>query len=495
MFISFCILQVYSWDDFSKSSVIASAHFLDLVYDEFLRPASEMGWEDLIREDVIDASLDRNTPSANAKKLRLSSSLLTPVIGALHNIIARAESEPQPSYVGFGPTSRALEWSRSNYAKLFILGRASSTILQAKIDSLGRIIIKDRIGEDNEAGSGTYGKAYTPKETEMILQDCVEEWTSLAQHRHNAKSKTFRDGLAKELTGIAIKIFHHYKRLHQRKTIAPTVKTITHQITFIFKKLAQPGYHLDLPNLASTCSTEVMGDQSLACILIESIQTLRSISANSLVARRIEQTLHHDLRFIGICPLTCRLRFKLKSLEACASASIDSCEAGVILGSCLVLWKKAAGAVTEADQRYGKFNVADEAELIQLAGNLVLQYQRLHMTKAYGIDFYLSSVAETSHVLDFILDNFLCHENVHSLNLGRKVPIYEPSSFARMGNEATVSSYEFFEIIACAIANLAEKGEDKLATEYYEKCCLAGGQVGNYKEILDSELAGMWPKQ
>ena len=433
-----------------------------------------MGWEDLVREDVC---------------------LLTPIIGALHTIIARAESEPQPSYVGFGPTSRALEWSRSNYVKLFILGRASSTILQAKIDSLGRIIIKDRIGEDNEAGSGTYGKAYTPKETENILQDCVDEWTSLAQHRHNAKSKTFRDGLAKELTGIAIKIFHHYKRLHQRKTIAPTVKTITHQITFIFKKLVQPGYHLDLPNLASTCSTEVMGDKSLACILIDSIQTLRSVSANSILVNRIEQTLHHGLRFIGICPLTCRLRFKLKCLEGCDSASIESGEASVILGSCLELWKNAAGAVLDVGQRNGSLNVAEEAELIQLAGNLVLQYQRLHMTKAYGIDFFLSSVAETSQVLDFILDNFLCHGNVHSLNLGRKVPIYEPSSFARTGNEAIASSFEFFEIIAGAIANLAEKGEDKLATKYYEKCCQAGGQVGNYKEVLDSELAGMWPKE
>ena len=454
-----------------------------------------MGWEDLIRENVIDSPLAKHTSRAHAKKLRLSPVLLTPVIGALHTIIARANHEDQP-YAGFDPTTRALEWSRVNYAKLFYLGKASSTILQAKIDSLDRIIVKSWVGEDDEAYGGTYQKTYTPKETESILLDCVEEWTSLAQHRHNAKSKSYRDRLATELTDIAINIVHHYKRLHKVETNAPTVKAITYMINFIYQKLLKPAYHLDLPNLASTCSTDTMGDQSLACILIDSIQTLHSTSASSLEVHRIEQKLHHGLRVIGICPLTCRLRSKLKTYEGCDSASIDSGEASDILGSCLSLWKKAAGAVSEVGQRHGTLNIADEVELIQLAGNLVLQYQRLHMTKAYGTDFYLSSVSETSHVLDFILDNFLCQVNVHSLNLGSKVPIYEPSSFARMGTvEATYSSYEFFEIIVGAIANLAEKGEAKLATKFYEKCCLAGGQDCNYKDILDYELAGMWPSQ
>jgi len=428
--------------------------------------------------------------STHAKKLQNPSNLLEPVIGALHTIIAKAECDSTNA-------ERALEWSRSSYIKLCNLGEARNAILQAKVASLGRIVIKDRLGDDEVAGSKTHGKTYTLKETENILQDCVEDWASLAQHRYNTKSMSYRDNLAKELVDIANKVVHQYKRLHQIKTAAPTVDKITRMMNFIYKGFLKPGYYLDLPSLAS--STEITGDNSLACLLIESIQILHSTSASPLKVHRIERNLDHSLRIIGICPWTCGLRFKLKSLQGCDSASIDSGEACDLQRSCLALWKKAASEVSDCGQQNGALDGTDEAELIQLAGDLVLEYQRLHKTKAYGIDFFLSSAEESCRVLDFILDNFLCQGSGHSLNLGRKVPIYEPSKFARMGiAEATFNNYEFFEIVVSAINNLIEKGEDMLASKYYDKCCLAGVEDGKYKAYLDAELpciAGIWPNQ
>ena len=112
--------------------------------------------------------------------------------------------------------------------------------------------------------------------------------------------------------------------------------------------------------------------------------------------------MKYNLRRIGICPFACDTSVKLKGLEDCRLDDLGRGQANQLHQSCLALWKGAARAYSTGGL------CSDEAELIVLAGRLIVQHQRIKRTYCSGVNFSLSSADETCSILDFAHDNFLC---------------------------------------------------------------------------------------
>lgn len=122
-------------DDFSGSNSVVSLHFLDFVYDEFLRPAFEMGWKGLIGEKIETRS------SSASEMMRYSSNLLGPFIGALQTIIVEIKGQ-HSTYDGYDPThtNRMLGWANNHRSIISQLGDAG-TILKAMAYNKSSLIL------------------------------------------------------------------------------------------------------------------------------------------------------------------------------------------------------------------------------------------------------------------------------------------------------------------------------------------------------------------
>jgi len=472
-------LQIHSWDDFSKSSVIGSAHFLDFVYYEFLRPAFNMGWGGLICEKMDDEA----SPA--------SSSLLGPVVGALQNILAKTKGQSSVSF-GYDPdhTKRkhVIGWVRNQHARLAQLGEATA-ILEAKVAALGRITKTDGSTHMEEDGcSQRYGRDHTFDEANIILDDCVDDWTSLAEHRHSGQSKSYGTGVADKLAITANQIVHTYKRFHRVDSAGPTSNKVHRLTEFVYNKFLLPGHNLDIPKLAT--STQAVGHESLVGTYTRGMHSIHSASSESQTAAFVPT----NLRRIDICPLTWNLRVKLDSLEGCSESS----QAPELLQSCLALWKSAALAFS--DQGQCADQVGDESKLIVLAGRITLQHQCLQKTNASGVDFSTSCIKETTSILDFVYDNFLCYGSEFDIDFARmhQNKAKRVSFPGLSGREMSPNHQDHkthcnlrdgpYEIIIGAIQNLNEMGRNDLAREYYDKFCLAGTENGEHKAYLDAEL-------
>ena len=273
-------------------------------------------------------------------------------------------------------------------------------------------------------------------------------------------------------------------------------------IRLIHDKFLSLNLRLDLPNLAT--NTQTFGDKSLACHLIESIEGMYSEESSSpYQAIKISRSVDYNLRLIGICPFACELRVKLKKLEKCRLGDLEPGQARQLHESCVALWKSAAVAYFaqgQCNERDG-----DETELVDLAGRLIIQHQRIQKMYAHGVEFSLLSVTETCSILDFSYDNFLCYGAEYGIDFARmqkvaikKAAISESTSDSESTSEKMFTSFEEgpYEIIISALQHLSKMGNGDLVTKYYHKFCSAGTEDGEHKAYLDAELPftdGMWP--
>lgn len=488
--------QAHAWDDFSETSAIASLHFLDFVYYEILRPAFDMGWKGLICEKIEAQS------SSASQMMRHSSNLLGPVIGSLQTILVEPICHPS-TYAGHVPayTYRMLGWAKKHRSMISQLGDAG-TILKAKLASLVRITfnftIQDDIEEeeadlDDEGGRPRlyiYGRGYSRGEAKIILDDCIDQWTSLAEHRCSALVKASRAKVANVLASTANQILLCHTRLYNVDKDGITPSEAHRMINLIHGKFLSPGLRFNLPNLAT--HTEVIGDKSLACNLIKGIQNVYpKESAGPHQSIKIERSVNYNLRRIGICPFACDLSVKLKGLEECRLEDLEKGQAPRLHQSCVALWKSAALAHSTG----GRYS--DEAELVVLAGRLIVQHQRIRKTSSSGVDFSLSSADETCSILDFAHDNFLCYGAEYGIDFARMhKTIVKQVIFSESTNEEVETRKEVYaslqdgpyEIIISALQHLTELGKEGLATKYYYKFCSAGTEDGEHKFYLDSEL-------
>ena len=483
---------------------VVSLHFLDFVYAEFLRPAFEMGWKGLIGEKIEAQS------SSASQMMRYSSNLLGPVIGALQTILVETKGH-HSAYVGYGPahTNRMLGWANNDRSVIIQLGD-TGTILKAKLASLVRITSKFTFQEDIEEKEADlddkggrsqlymYGKGYSRDEGKIILDDCIDEWTSLAKHRRSALVKASRAHVADDLATAANQIVLCHKRLYKfgKDSVSPCE---AHRLVdLIHDKFLSPDLRFHLPNLATY--TEVIGDKSLACSLIESIRYMYpEETAGPHQELKIERNVNYNLRRIGICPFAGDLSVKLKGLEDCRLEDMGRGQATQIHQSCVALWKSAARAYSTGGL------CSDETELIVLAGRLIVQHQRIHKTYSSGVNFSLSSVDETCSILDFAHDNFLCYGAEYGIDFARmhKTSV-KHVMFSESPGEDVETSKEFYsslqegpyEIVIGALQHLIEMGNDGVATKYYHKFCSAGTEDGEHKIYLDAELPftdRLWP--
>ena len=495
--------QVHAWDDFSESNPIVCLHFLEFVYNEFLRPAFDMGWKGLIGEKIQAKS------SSASQMMRYSSNLLGPVIGALQTILVETKGHHSPCG-GYDPahTNRMLGWANNHRSMISQLGDAG-TILKAKLASLVRITsnftIQDDIeekeadlnDEDGNSQLSYYGIGFSREEAMIILEDCIDEWTSLAKHRRSALVKASRARGADDLAAAANQIVLCHKRLYKFGKDG-TPDDAHRMIHLIYGKFLSPDLKFNLPNLAT--STDFIGEKSLACNLIESIRYMYpKDSAGPHRSIKIERSVNYNLRRIGICPFACELRVKLEGLEGRRLEDFEQGEATQLHQSCVSLWKRAAVAYC-SDGRS-----SDEAELVVLAGRLIIQHQRIQKTYSSGVNFSLSSTDETCAILDFAFDYFLSYGAEFGIDFARmhKTTVKQVI-FSEPTNEEVDTSKEVYtslpegpyEIIISALQHLVEMGNDGLATKYYHNFCSAGTEDGEHKAYLDAELpftVWLWP--
>ena len=463
-----------------------------------------MGWKGLIGEKIEAQS------SSASQMMRYSPNLLGPFIGALQTILVESKGH-HSTHVGYDPAhiNRLLGWANNHRSVISQLGDAG-TILKDKVASLVRITSKFTVQDDIEEkeadlhGEGgrsqlyMYGKGYSRDEAKIILDDCIDEWTSLAKHRRSALVKTSRARVADDLATAANQIVLCHKRLYKFGKDGVSPCKAHRMVDLIHGKFLSPNLRFQLPNLAT--NTEAIGEKSLACNLIEGIRYMYpKESAGPHQTIKMERSVAYNLRRIGICPFACDLTVKLKGLEDCRLKDLEQGQANQLHQSCLALWKGAARAYSTG----GLYS--DEAELIVLAGRLIVQHQRIQKVYSSGVNFSLSSVDETCSILDFAHDNFLRYGAEYGIDFARKhktsakhVMFSEsPSKDVETSKEVYSSLQEGpYEIIIGALQHLIEMGNDEVATKYYHKFCSAGTEDGEHKIYLDAELPftdGLWP--
>ena len=470
---------------------------MDFVCNEFLRPALHMGWKGLICENI---------EAWSSSKSRMMSNLLGPVISALQRILVEAKGRTSIC-VGYDPdhTNHVLNWTEKNRSMLFQLGDAG-TILKAKLASLVRVTSKFIVqSDDDEKGvdpsnpegpSQLYGRGYTRSEAKIILDDCIKDWTSLAEQRRSALVKASRTNVANNLATAAHQIVLCHKRLYSASDDAASSDNMHRLVRLIHDKFLSRKLHLDLPNLAT--NTQAFGDKSLACHLVESIEGMYSEESSSpYQAIKIARSVDYNLRLIGICPFTCDLRVKLEGLEKCRLGDLEPDQACQLHQSCVALWKSAA--VTYSARGQCNEHDGDETELIDLAGRLIIQHQRIQKMYSSGVEFSLSSETETCSVLDFAYDNFLCYGAECGIDFARMREVTaKKATSSELPSEKKFTNFENgpYEIIIGALQHLSKMDKGEVATNYYYKFCSAGTEDGEHKAYLDAELPfinGLWP--
>lgn len=526
--------QAHSWDDFSKSSLVDSSRFLDFVYEEILRPAYHMGWVDLINESIKDPSfyvkkdggqkkLSVSTPNASVEKLRFSSNLLGPVIGAIHTVVGKGRDGKCQEVNAGQPSTESNDAPiiRDWDSILYGLKCSTRAILAAKLSSLGRItVVSSSTGRDEGMISASISpnhfienkKGYTVQEADRLIQDCVRLWEELAYYRKKqhqallATDRQLRLAVAAELSEFAFRIINDFQRLHginvcrgnDYETV-PTVYQTAKMMDFVYDSFLLPTFQMGLHNLPIHIVKVKDNQLSLSCIVTGGIFHLRSILYGSSGASREANRFDGKLHIIGICNFAHMLRIEIAKVEACGKKEIASGEADQKLRNSLATWKEASREAWSSRWTALPHQLIEldqtEAELIQLADALVQQYQRLNQMNTEGIDFYLSSLSETCLILDFIYDHFVSH----GLALGMKF-VRNDSLCGRIdhGNSNKITgcihmkhrmpegSYDFLDLVVNGIENLHDRGAVDTAVHYRNKFSQSGN--GECKAWLREEL-------
>ena len=502
-----------------------------------------MGWVDLINESIKDPSFyvkkdeaHKKQDKLSAEKLRFSSSLLGPVIGAIQTVVARRRrdgviqevNDGQPGTESNGATVIE-DWD----FPLYDLGFSTRTILSAKLDSLCRITVVPPSAEEDEGimsasrPNHSIGnkKGYTLEEADKIIQDCVMLWKELA-FCHKKRYQTLlvadrqvRSAVAAELSEFAVRIILEFQGIHGINVrngsdykMVPTVHQTAKMMDLVYESFLLPSFEIGLKNLPSHMVTMKDDRFSLSCIVSGGIFHLRSVLYRSSGASREANRFDGKLHAIGIRNCAHVLRIEIAQLEAYGKKEIASGEAGQQLRNCLATWKEASrealssrwtalpDQLIELDQT--------EAELIQLADALVQQYQRLNQMNAEGIDFYLSSIRETCLILEFIYDHFVSHGLACGVNFVRNDSLcgtidHSTSSDSLCGkirngvsqkgagriyiaHRTPKGSYDFLDLVVNGIENLHDRGAVDMAVHYRNKFSQSGN--GECKALLCEEL-------
>ena len=530
--------QIHPWDDFSKSSLVDSSRFLDFVYEEILCPAYRMGWVDLISESIEDPSfyakkgggkkkLGVSTPNTSVEKLRFSSNLLGPVIGAIHTVVARRGKDGEIQEVNAGQPS-----TESNGAPiirdwdfiLYRLGFSTRTLLAAKLRSLGRImVVLPGTDQDERTVPASRPKhsignktGYTMEEAAKLIRDCVLLWGEQARglkkryqtlHQNMlVTDRQVRSAVAAELSEYAIRIILEFQRLHGiniRKghdyEIVRTVHETAKMMDFVYESFLLPSFQMGLQNLPSHI-VQLRGHRfSFSSIVTGGIAHLKNVLYESSGALKEASHFHGKLQAIGIGNFAHVLRIESAKLEDCGKKEIASGEADQKLCNALATWKEASREVLSSRLAALPHQIIDldqtEAELIQLADALVQQYQRLNLMNADGIDFFLSSVTETCLILDFIYDHFVSHglalriKFVRNDSLCGTIHHSNPNKISGLVHTTLgmpKGSYDFLDLVVNGIENLHDRGAVDTAVHYHNKFSQSGN--GECKAYLEAEL-------
>ena len=522
--------QAHSWDDFSKSSLVDSSRFLDFVYEEILRPAYRMGWVDLIDESIKDPSFyakkdeaQKKQDKSSVEKLRFSSSLLGPVIGAIHTVIARngGGSEIQEVNAGQPNTeSNGAPVTRDWDSILYSLGYSTNALLAAKLNSLCRVRVVASSREQDEGimsasrPNHSIGnkKGYTIEEAGKLIQDSVLLWGRLARDRKKqcqtqlVTDRQVRSSVAAELTGYAVRIIHDFQRLHGinvRKgydyEMVPTVHQTAKMMDFVYESFLLPSFEMGLQNLPSHIVQFKEYRFSFSSIVTEGIDHLKSDLCGSSGALSEAKRFDRKLHAIGIGKYAHMLRIEIAKLEACGKKEIASGEADQNFRNCLATWKEASREAWSSRWTALPHQLIEldqtEAELIQLADVLVQQYQRLNQMNAEGIDFYLSSISETCLILDLIYDHFVSYGLALGIKFVRNDSLCGKTGHGDSHNmtgrihmtwSMPKGSYDFLDLVVNGIENLHDRGAVDMAVHYRNKFSQSGN--GECKALLCEEL-------
>ena len=518
-------IQAHPWDDFSKSSLVDSSRFLDFVYEEILRPAYHLGWVDLINESIKDPSfyVKKKHDKSSVEKLRFSSSLLGPVIGAIHTVIAKKGRDGEIQEVGHGEANTGSnkspvieDWD----IPLYELGFSTRTILSAMLNSLCRIKVvpfsfklDEGTVEPRRRGHSTENKTgYSLDEVDKIIQNCVMLWEELA-YCHKKRYKTMlvadrqvRSSVAAELSEFAVRIIRDFQRIHDINVrngsdyeMVPTVHHTVKMMDFVYESFLLPSFHIGLQNLPSHMVTMKDEGFSLTCIVSGGIFHLRKVLYRSSGASREASRFYGKLHTIGVCNIVHTLRIEIAQLEAYGKKKVASGEADQQLRNCLATWKEASYEARSSRWTALPHQLIEldqtEAELIQLADALVQQYQRLNQMNAEGIDFYLSSIRETCLILNFIYDHLVSYGLALGINFVRNDSLcgktghggsHNITGNIHMTHGITKGSYDFLDIVVSGIENLHDRGEVDKAVYYRNKFSQSGN--GECKAFLYEEL-------